>query len=260
MPEKALKTYENTLLYSKKSVTITGSRDRRLNNDDDTKNRSDPNLHDRIDKFKNVINQKRVYRIPLRYLIYIGWLTSLKISARDSFSCLKITIVNYLSLMLKLRLPYQNQMSRSIFMERPIFHIGSLNFEVYFNSSLRSKKFLRTGIKMTSYQQSFEISTGMQSVNVNFIGSNRQFLILEISLVYNKSDRHQTIFDSYEIAATKLQSLKFENASNTYSLTSKIKYDIDNEDDKYLLYAKFAAFNSGGCTISPLTDYANNEV
>ena len=36
---------------------------------------------------------------------------------------------------------------------------------------------------MTSYQQSFEINTETQSVNVNFIISNRQFLSLEISLV-----------------------------------------------------------------------------
>ena len=34
-------------------------------------------------------------------------------------------------------------------------------FEVYFNSVLRSKNALRTGIKMTPYQQSFEINAGL---------------------------------------------------------------------------------------------------
>ena len=33
--------------------------------------------------------------------------------------------------------------------------------EVYFNSVLRSKNALRTGIKMTPYQQSFEINVGL---------------------------------------------------------------------------------------------------
>ena len=55
---------------------------------------------------------------------------------------------------------------------------------------------------MTPYQQSFEINTAMQSVNVNFIDSNRQFLFLEISLVYNKSDQHNTIYDSYDVETT----------------------------------------------------------
>lgn len=52
-------------------VTITGCRYRRINNDDNIKNRKVPNLDDRIDKFKDVINQKQVHRIPLRYLIDI---------------------------------------------------------------------------------------------------------------------------------------------------------------------------------------------
>ena len=30
--------------------------------------------------------------------------------------------------------------------------------------------------------------------------------------------------------------------------------------DKYWLYVQFAASYCGGCTIAPLTDYANNEV
>ena len=33
------------------------------------------------------------------------------------------------------------------------------NFKVYFNSTLRAKKALRTRIRMTPYQKSFEINT-----------------------------------------------------------------------------------------------------
>ena len=63
---------------------------------------------------------------------------------------------------------------------------------------------------MTPYQQSFEINTGTQSINVNFVGANRQFAFLEVSLVHDKSDQHRTIYDSYnvEIAATKFSYLK----------------------------------------------------
>ena len=115
---------------------------------------------------------------------------------------------------------------------------------------------------MIPYQQSFKINDETQSINVNYIGSNGQFLFLEISLVYDKSHPRNTIYDSYdaEIAATKIQSLKVENASDTSSLTSKIKYDVNNDDNKYWLYVKLAAFNCGGSTIAPLTYYANNKI
>ena len=38
-------------------------------------------------------------------------------------------------------------------------------FEVYFNSALRSKNVLRTGIKITPYQKSFEINVGSQKLS-----------------------------------------------------------------------------------------------
>ena len=92
------------------------------------------------------------------------------------------------------------------------------SFEVYCISILQAKKALRTGSRMTPYQQSFEINTGTQNINENFVSTNRQFALLEVSLVYDKSDQHKTIYGSYnvEIAAAKLQSLKIENTSTTY--------------------------------------------
>ena len=56
------------------------------------------------------------------------------------------------------------------------------NFEVYFNSVLRSKHVLRTRIKMIAYQQSFETNVRLQSLVANFVGGSRQFAFLELSL------------------------------------------------------------------------------
>ena len=110
------------------------------------------------------------------------------------------------------------------------------------------------------YLQSFEINVGSQSLVVNFVGANRQFTFLELSLVYDKSDQHKTIYDSYnlEVTTQKIKSLKIENASSTYALTNEIKYDVDDAKDAYWLYVQFFAFVCNGCTIAPLTDYANN--
>ena len=57
-------------------MILTNDNDRRLNNHDTPNNRSDVNLADRINKFADVINTRRVYRIPLHYLVYKIYLNS----------------------------------------------------------------------------------------------------------------------------------------------------------------------------------------
>ena len=67
------------------------------------------------------------------------------------------------------------------------------------------------------YQQEFEIATGTQSLTVSFKGVQRQFEWLEISLVYDTSYQHLTIYDSYDLQLTTklIKSVKFENTSAT---------------------------------------------
>ena len=49
-------------------------------------------------------------------------------------------------------------------------------------------------------------------------------------MIYDKSDEHTTIYDSYkvEMAAKTIKSVKLSNFTEIYSLTNKKKYDIDN--------------------------------
>ena len=67
------------------------------------------------------------------------------------------------------------------------------NCQTYFNTTLRSKMALRTGVQFSRYQQSFEVNIGTQSVNVNFQRVNKQFSWLEISSDHDRSDQHQTV-------------------------------------------------------------------
>ena len=108
----------------------------------------------------------------------------------------------------------------------------------------------------------FEINKGTQSLTVTFKGAQRQFEWLELSLVYDKSYQHLTIYDSYdvELPAKMVQSIKFENTSSTYSLTGKLEYNYKNHDEKNLLYKMFIAYNWYGCTTAPLTQNKNNEI
>ena len=60
---------------------------------------------------------------------------------------------------------------------------------------------------MTPYPQSFGINIGSQSLVVNFVGANRQFAFLKLSIVYDKSDPHKTIYYNYnvEVATQKIK-------------------------------------------------------
>ena len=70
------------------------------------------------------------------------------------------------------------------------------NFKQYLQTIIVSKKFLRVRVQKTLIQKTYEISTGSDSINTDFLGCNRQFDCLEISLAYEKSDKHTTIYDS----------------------------------------------------------------
>ena len=60
------------------------------------------------------------------------------------------------------------------------------NFRQHFETIMVSKKILRMGTQKTPLQKTYEISTGTDFLNVEFLGSNRQFDWLEISIVPEK--------------------------------------------------------------------------
>ena len=136
------------------------------------------------------------------------------------------------------------------------------NFDIYFSRIIRSETVVRMGVLSALYQQLFEVNKGIQSITVTFKGAQRQFEWLEISLVYDKSYQHLTIYDSYdlELAAKMIQSIKFENKTSTYCLTGKLEYNYKNEDEKNILYKMFIAYNCNGCSTAPLIQYKNNDI
>ena len=79
-------------------------------------------------------------------------------------------------------------------------------------------------------QKTYEINVGQDSIDVEFLGADRQFDWLEISLVHDKTEKHTTIYDSYnrEMAAQEIKSLKLNNFTEVYILTNEKKYDVDN--------------------------------
>ena len=94
------------------------------------------------------------------------------------------------------------------------------------------------------------------------MGSNREFHWIEISLVFDKSDKHTTIYVSHnvELVAEHIKSVKLSNFTEIYSLTNEKRYDTDNLTQKHLLYKQFAPWRCNVCSTAPLSDYINNSV
>ena len=107
--------------------------------------------------------------------------------------------------------------------------------------------------------KSFELVVGTESEVVNLQAANKQFSSLTISLVYDKSDQHRSVYDSYntELGSTKIKSVELKNASNTYSSFNTVKFNMSDAHDKYLVYMQFVVWCCNGSSMVPLSNYAN---
>ena len=135
-------------------------------------------------------------------------------------------------------------------------------WESYLKEILSNENAVRMGVLPNPFQQTFQVATGARTISVDFQGAYREINWLEISLVYDKSYAHETVYDSYdlELAANLIESIKFVNASKAYSLTGKLSYDINNKDENCQMYKMFVAYICNGATFAPLTEYKNNSI
>ena len=121
------------------------------------------------------------------------------------------------------------------------------NFRQYLETILFSAKVLRIVVQKTAYQKTNKLQAGSQDFMVDFQGANRQFDWIEISLVYDKRDKHLTAYDSYnaECVSQFLKPLEF---ANQHSSTNTLKLDIDNDLQKHLLWKQYLAWRTNGCS------------
>ena len=254
------------ILYSIKQVYLAQNTDRRPHNDNDDAGRTDPNLTYRIAQLKNYIFQKHAYRIPLGWIVDLGLVNfAFKTNLRIIIT-LERNLNKFFESNKKVSTVPENPDAFINIYDSPFISYQEINLtknaDLYFTGILRSETALRQGVLPVPYQQEFEIAVSMQSFTCTFKGAQRQFDWFEISVVYNKSYQHTTIYDSYdlEIASKVIQSIKFENTTTTYSLTGKLSNDFEKDDDKNILYKMFIAKQCNGCSTAPLTQYKNNEI
>ena len=266
LPKKAVKKLLKTMFYSNKPVYYSGDNDRRVNNDTDLDDRSDPNLTYRAKNLKAHLAKKWVYKIPLLYFCDLGKVNFLV----NTDTRIKITLERNMNKLFKSNakvdaIPDNPDAFINIFSKSYITYQETTLTQqaaLYANGILRSQTALRQGVLPAPFQQEFEVNRGTQDFTCQFLGAQRQIDWLKISIVYGKSYHHDTIYDSYdvELAPKLIKTVKFENAGTTYSLTGKIEYDMEKEDDKYQLYSMLPAYVCGGYSLAPLPQYINNTI
>ena len=229
----------------------------------------DNNIDKRIELFSDQLADEFVYRIPLRYFSDIGKINfPTKIDYR-----IKLFLETNLAKLFEFRKVLASTTTTSpaqdaeiIFTRAPFIQYEQIlldkNFRQHLQTIMVSKKIIRMGAQKTPIQKTYEIKQGSDSLNVEFLGANRQFDWLEILIINDKSDKHTTVYDSYnrELTAQTIKSLQLSNFTEIYSLTNEKKYSIDNLTQKHLLYKQFVAWNCNGSSVAPLTDYMDNPI
>ena len=229
------------------------------------------NIDKRIANFKNLLKNEHVYRIPLRYFCDIGKINFL---AKIDYK-IKLFLETHINKLFESKkllaagvavagvaVPAAD--AQIIFTKVPFIQYEQVlldkNFRQYLETIMVSKKILRMGAQKTALQKTNEISVRQDSLDVEFLGSNRQFYWLKISTVSDKSDKHTSIYDSYdrELAAQTIKSLRLSNFTEIYSVTNEKKYDVDSLTQRHLLYKQFVALNCNGSSVAPLTEYMND--
>ena len=181
--------------------------------------------------FKNQLKNEFIYRIPLRYISDI-----LKINFPTKIDYrIKLFLETDMGKLFKSRkllaanaaIPEPD--AQIIFTKVPFVQYEQIlldrNFRQHLETIMVSKKILRSCAQKTPIQKTYEIQKGSDSLNIEFLAANRQFDWIEISIVPDKSDKHKTIYDSYnrEMAAQLIKSLKLTNFKELYSLTHEKK-------------------------------------
>ena len=190
-----LKSIQKTFLFSKKPVYYANTNyDRRNFNSKDLvtiglntaqitefkKNHAkDLNIDERISLFQDQISEEYVYRIPLRYLSDIGKINfPTKIDHR-----IKLFLETDMNKLFESKKVLASAITAApaadaeiIFTRAPFVQYEQILLDKNFRQHLEtmvSKKIIRMGAQKTPIQKTYEIKEGSDSLNVEFLGTNR---------------------------------------------------------------------------------------
>ena len=184
-----------------------------------------------------MLKNEHVCRVPLRYFTDLGKINfPAKIDYRIKLHLeteMKKLFESRKLLASKSAIPTQD--AKIMFIKAPFIQYEQIlldkKFRQYLEAIMVSKKIVRMGAQKIPIQKTYEINNGQDSLDIDFLEANRQFDLLELSLVYDKSDKHTTIYNSYNVkmAAKKIKSIKLMNFTEIYSSTNEKNMTLTTE-------------------------------
>ena len=168
--DDVLEVLRYDLLYSKKKVILPHNADVRSHRTaagGNNANRTDHNLNDRLDKFKNQIKTTRNYRVPLKYICNIRMVnqpirfnTNWQLTFKTNMSRLSESKENQAAGVAR-----PTTMDAKIILDSAphlLYHQFNLdnNFRMYLEGALISENNLRTRLQKTPLQKSYEMAVG----------------------------------------------------------------------------------------------------
>ena len=198
----------------------------RFNNDNKVYRTVD-NLEDQEDKFGTQIGAKYVSGVLLKHFCDLEKI-NIPIKIDLKIRCTLQTEIKKLFELKKKVTVIFGPDTQIVFERAPFVQYSQIlpmkSFRQYLETIMLSSKVLRMGIPKTLYQKPYELQVGSQELDVDFEGCEKQFYRLKISLVYDKSDKDTTIYDSCnaECATRMIRNIELSNISDAYSTTNTI--------------------------------------
>lgn len=191
-------------------------------------NIKDLNIDARISKFQDLLKDEHVCRIPLRYLTdfkKINFPVKINFMIKRHFETEMKRLFEYKKVFATgAAIPSPD--AKIVFTKTPFIQYEQLlldnSFRQYLETIMVYKKILRMRAQKTPIQKTHEINIVKKSLNIDFSGSNRKFDWIELSIVYDKSDKHTKTYDSYnaELAAKTIKSVKLKILLKFMTLTT----------------------------------------
>ena len=154
------------------------------------------NIELRIKDFQDILKSEHVYRVPLRYFCDIEKINfPLKIDFK--IKCHRETDIKKLFEWKKKVNAISTPDAKIIFTKAPFLQYEQFllakNFRQHLETIMVSKKILRMGVQKTPVQNHMKFLLDLTAY-IDLLGSNRQSDWLEISLIYDKSDKHNNLW------------------------------------------------------------------
>ena len=122
--------------------------------------------------------------------------------------------------------PIADPDAKIIFHDAPFIQYEQIrlndNFRQYLETIMASETPLRISTQKTPLQISYEITIGSPSFTVDFRAANRQLNLLKISLVWDKSNKRNTVYNSFNVEKKTIfiQCVVLENILQSYSIAN----------------------------------------